>query len=182
MLFHFIRALRTTFQILWVALVGALLVALVANNLMPLLGHQLFVVRGGSMEPTIPLGSAVVVGRVSVDQLALGDVVTFRGANDTVITHRLVGLPTADDANFHTKGDAVESPDFFATAPSAVVGRVEVVIPVAGMALISMASTIGSLLTLGVLAILLLSIWFLDELAATLRRSSVRGAAAELVT
>src|SRR5689334_18075192 len=111
MLIHFIRALRTTFQVLWVTLVGALILALVANNVMPLLGHQLFVVRGGSMEPTIPIGSAVVVGNVGVEQLAVGDVVTFRGANDTIITHRLVGVPTAENAFFHTKGDAVDSAD-----------------------------------------------------------------------
>jgi len=109
-------------------------------------------------------------------------VITFHGTNDTIITHRVVARPTAEDANFHTKGDAVDTPDYFATPPEAIVGRVEVAVPVVGIALISMASTVGSLITLGILAILLLSIWFLDELSVTLRRSSVRGAATELVT
>src|SRR5688500_13738077 len=74
----------------------ALLVLAIAfgSILVPLLlGWQSLVVYSGSMEPTIPVGSIVVLQPVAPAQLQVGDVVTFaRTAEPGVqVTHRIVG-------------------------------------------------------------------------------------------
>jgi signal peptidase len=172
MLVTAIHSARTTLRILWVAGVSALFGALALTHLMPALGHELFVVRGASMEPSIPIGSAVIVGHIGPEMVQLGDVVTFLGANETVITHRIIELPGADSPSFHTKGDASESADPFPLPPENIIGRVEFSIPRAGFALTMLASTRGTIMSLGFLGFMLVTAWFLDELLATIRRSS----------
>jgi signal peptidase len=172
MLVTAIQSARATLRVLWVTGIVVLFGALAVTHLLPALGHELFVVRGASMEPSIPIGSAVIVGRVQPDLVHVGDVVTFRGSNDTVITHRIIALPTADAPSFHTKGDASESADPFPLLPENIIGRVEFSIPRAGLALTMLSSSRGTIVTLGFLGFLLVAAWFMDELLATIRRSA----------
>jgi signal peptidase len=172
MLVTAIQSARATLRVLWLAGVAALLGALAVTHLLPAAGHELFVVRGASMEPSIPIGSAVIVGHIRPEMVQLGDVVTFLGANDTVITHRIIELPSGTNLTFHTKGDASESADPFPLLPENIIGRVEFSIPRAGFALTMLASTRGTVITLGFLGFLLFSAWFMDELLATIRRQS----------
>ena len=91
-----------------IALVLALLLAVVALDLS---GHQLFVVRGASMEPAVPQGALVVARPAIPAALAVGDVVTFEHRGQ-VVTHRVARIDEYGDARvFTTKGDANESAD-----------------------------------------------------------------------
>ena len=172
MLVTAIESARATLRVLWVAGVVALFGALAVTHLLPAMGHEVFVVSGASMEPSIPIGSAVIVGRVRPEAVGIGDVITFRGANDTVITHRIISLPTAEDPAFHTKGDASESADPFPLSPDHIIGRLEFSVPRAGLALTTLASTRGTVVALGFLGFLLLSAWFMDEWLSTIRRAA----------
>lgn len=98
---------------------GVVLVALVigvaALAVVPrLAGYDLYVIDGGSMEPTIPRGSLAYDRAVPVDDLRRGDVITYvpPGASRPV-THRIVRVrrEAGKEPVFRTKGDANERPD-----------------------------------------------------------------------
>jgi signal peptidase len=88
-----------------------------------LLGFQRYVIVSGSMEPTIPVGSVVYDEVVPVEDLEVGDIITFIPPPefdiDDPVTHRVVQITkVAEDAEghagerlFRTKGDANEDID-----------------------------------------------------------------------
>ena len=80
-----------------------------------LIGLQVFTVLSGSMEPNYHVGSLIYVKDVDPFELESGDVITFMLDEDTVATHRVVGVvPDEEDPSvirFRTKGDANEAED-----------------------------------------------------------------------
>jgi len=76
---------------------------------------------------------------------------------------------------FQTKGDASLGVDPTAVPASALIGRVEYVLPGVGAVLASLATTSGGLAALGLLGGLLLAVWVMDHLLTALRSSSRRG-------
>jgi len=90
-----------------------------------LFGYQVYVVQTGSMDPTLPIGSAILVKQLTDDyQLKVGDVITYNH-NDSVITHRIVETVTGEDGilRYQTKGDNPEnSPDPWTVAREDVRG------------------------------------------------------------
>jgi signal peptidase len=91
------------------ALLGSLL-AVAATNL---LGYQSFVIYSGSMEPAVKVGSLLVTQPADVEDIQVGEVITFRSpGNHTTLTHRVVGIRQEDgQLVFETKGDASLEPD-----------------------------------------------------------------------
>ena len=92
----------------------ALLALLLATIAAPSLsGYRTYVIYGSSMEPTIKLGSLIVAKSVSVDDLEVGDIITFRShGNETTITHRIAAIRHEDGQHyFKTKGDASNRAD-----------------------------------------------------------------------
>jgi signal peptidase I len=115
-----------------------------ASILAPTIGRQVFAIRGASMSPTIPMGAAIVVLERPIDDMQVGDVITWQAANGAYVTHRLVGFTEEDGARFvQTKGDANDSPDASAVPESSVVGVVDAWVPIAGYALIMMSTPTG---------------------------------------
>jgi signal peptidase I len=98
--------------------------------------YRVLSVAGGSMEPAIDRGDAIVLVRPP-DRLEVGDVVTLQ-ANDTLVTHRVVAV--APDGSFKTKGDANDSVDDWTGVKVRVVGRVFLTIPWLGSALAAFGS------------------------------------------
>jgi len=172
MLVTAIRTLRAVFRIVWVVATAALFGVMALSVALPAVDRELYVVTGGSMEPSIPVGSAVIVRHSSPDQIAAGDVITFRGANDSVITHRVLSVVPSAQPEFQTQGDASESQDPFAVEGGSVIGSVEVVVPAAGALLMMMRSTAGALVTIGLIGSLALLAWFMDDLLGAVRRSA----------
>lgn len=114
------------------------------THLAPLTGRQVFAVRGASMEPAIPMGAMIVVADHGTDDLAAGDVITWRGDNGVWVTHRIVQVvDEGGERMFQTQGDANEKPDGFVVPARAVIGSVEFWIPLAGFALIILATPAG---------------------------------------
>ncbi len=56
-----ILILRRTVDVLIVGLVALVLLALFLGRVVPLTGRETLIIAGGSMEPTLPIGSAVVI-------------------------------------------------------------------------------------------------------------------------
>lgn len=75
-------------------------------------GYRPLVVLSGSMEPTIPTGSMVLVQRVPASELEVGDVVAVARPDRSRVTHRIVVLERRHDgATLVLKGDANEDAD-----------------------------------------------------------------------
>jgi signal peptidase len=168
---------RKALDIALVALVLAVLATLVVARLIPMAtGGSTFVVGGGSMEPTIPLGSVVIDTPVAASGLAVGDIVSLRtGSQHAVFTHRITRVVEREGAIWlETRGDANGEPDPSLVPATAVIGRVAVSIPVMGflIVLVSTLSGVAFLVALGTLV--LAGSWFLetleDDQRAALRR------------
>lgn len=93
---------------------AALLLALGVTVVPALLGLQRYVIVGGSMTGTIPKGSVIYSRLTPVDELKVGDVVTFQppGGSEAV-THRIIAVEEGSDGErvFRTKGDFNQSAD-----------------------------------------------------------------------
>ncbi|MBE5757937.1 MAG: signal peptidase I [Clostridiales bacterium] len=59
--------------------------------LMLVCGYKFMIVTSGSMEPTLPVGSLVIVTPCDYDDLEYRDIVTFTGESGVNFTHRIVG-------------------------------------------------------------------------------------------
>ena len=98
-----------------------------------LFGYQIYNVLTQSMEPAMPVGSAIYVKRCDPQALEQGDIITFRLSEATglVETHRVVENDT-QAKQLITKGDANALPDVDPVSYERVVGKVVMCIPVLG--------------------------------------------------
>lgn len=119
------------------AVATALLLAVMAVALpfsVPkLFGYQIYNVLTQSMEPAMPVGSAIYVKRCDPQALRQGEIITYRLSEATglVETHRVVENDT-QAKQLITKGDANALPDVDPVSYERVVGKVVVCIPVLG--------------------------------------------------
>lgn len=98
-----------------------------------LFGYQIYNVLTPSMEPAMPVGSAIYVKRCDPQALEQGEIITFRLSQATglVETHRVVENDT-QAKQLITKGDANALPDVDPVSYERVVGKVVICIPVLG--------------------------------------------------
>ncbi len=94
------------------AMGSALLVALIVPRLA---GATPYVIETGSMAPGMPPGTLVVVKPVPMEDVAVGEVMTYqlRSGDPTVVTHRVIeqGLDLTGEPRWRTQGDANDAPD-----------------------------------------------------------------------
>ncbi len=140
------------------ALAGVLLLLGVMIALILTVPYKVYVIHTGSMSPTIPSRSAVVVNE---GHYRVGQVATFT-YNGEVITHRLVARNA--DGTFSTKGDGNSSNDPWTIAPSKVIGGVVAAPKTVGWWIVYFKNPLGVATALLVIATLW-QIWSLAELA-----------------
>jgi len=158
--------LRRIIDIALIALIVVVLSGVALGKLVPLTGRQTIVIGGASMTPAIPLGAAVVIEPVDAASLNRGDVVSMRitEANAT-FTHRIVDIVDRPDGRWiQTKGDANATPDPTLVPASAVIGRVEVALPLMGYLIALLSQPVGVLFVIGLAATLLAMAWLLESL------------------
>ncbi len=109
------KAMKKAWDIITSILVGLVLLLAIALVGVRLFGFQVYTVLSGSMEPTYHTGALLYVKDVDYTELEAGDVITFILNEETVATHRIMGVvPDEEDPTvlrFRTKGDANESED-----------------------------------------------------------------------
>ena len=131
-----------------------------------LIGLQVFTVLSGSMEPTYHVGSLIYVKDVDPYELENGDVITFMLDEDTVATHRIVGvIPDEKDSTvvrFKTKGDANEAEDGSLVHYKNVIGSPIFTIPQLGYIANYIQSPPGTYVAISAGAILLLLVFLPD--------------------
>lgn len=125
-IFKFIYA---SFYICIISIIGLLLI-----TLFPIEGnYQIKIVKSGSMEPNISIGSVVII-KPSAEYL-VGDIITFGKDTKTEIptTHRIVDKRVESGTTiFTTKGDANEDADNVEVRASEVRGKVLFDVPYLG--------------------------------------------------
>ena len=158
--------IRRVLDALLLALIVVVLGGVVLGKLVPLTGRQTIVIGGGSMEPAVPLGSAVIIKPVDVAALTVGDIVSLKaGPQNALYTHRIVAVVDRPDGRWvQTKGDANADQDPTLVHASAIVGRTEVVIPLAGYLIVLLSIPAGVLFLIGLAASLLAGAWLLESL------------------
>ncbi|WP_166806465.1 signal peptidase I [Cryobacterium serini] len=144
------RKLKGTVILLLVLAAVLTPVALVATGALP---YSAYVVRTGSMAPTISSASVVIV---EADHYEVGQVVTFRRAGDRT-THRLVAVN--DDGTLTTKGDANDTIDPFTVPAADVIGGVTASVPNLGYLVVYLQNP----LALGSLIMCVLSLWYIGS-------------------
>ncbi|MDQ3492398.1 MAG: signal peptidase I [Chloroflexota bacterium] len=176
-----IGALRRSVGLLWIGLLLFLVALMALPHVAPRTGHLPFIIRGGSMEPSIPLGSLVLVEPLDPADASVGDVITVRADNGVVVTHRVTRVvDSATDRRFELRGDANETVDASLVPTRALVGRVHYSAPVLGYLLFLLSLPSGGLAAMSFLAMALLAYWLLEDLehAALSRHERAFGGAA----
>jgi len=149
-----------------IALIFVVLFGVILGKVVPLTGRQTIIVGGGSMEPAVPIGAAIVVAPVAAADLHVGDVVSLRAGKDRALfTHRIVEvLQRADGTWVRTKGDANANPDPTPVPARDIEGRVQLTIPIAGYLIALLSVPVGVLFLIGLAAMLLAAVWLLESL------------------
>lgn len=125
---------------LWSVLSTLIVIAVVALAILlagvRIVGLTPYVVLSGSMEPTYHTGSLIYDKKVDPFTLKEGDVITFMVSEDTLATHRIVGVVPDEDEpgtiRFRTRGDANDAEDGTLVHYKNVVGTPVFTIPYLG--------------------------------------------------
>ena len=138
-------------------------------------GGRPLTVLSGSMVPTFDPGDAVVIRPVDVDELEIGDVITFQetSGEPELITHRIIGVSFGSAGReFVTRGDANGAADAAPVTEAQVRGEVWYTVPLVGYASVWTAGDlIGNLLDLAAAGLLIYGGFVIaSELAARRRR------------
>ena len=123
-----------------VALSVALLFAVLALGAIlivvpKLAGATPLTVLTGSMEPGLPPGTLIIVKPVDVDDIKIGDVITYqiKSGEPDVITHRVIGItPLGVERRFTLQGDNNGAPDADLVRPEQIQGRLWYSVPYVG--------------------------------------------------
>jgi len=122
-----------------------------------LFGFERYVITGGSMSGTFERGSIAFEKPVPVEQVGVGDVITYLPPADSgvthLVTHRVIGDTVLADGSrqLRTQGDANPDPDpwkFSLTGSDQPVVRFTV--PYVGWALVALADRETRMLVIGV--------------------------------
>ena len=178
--------MQTTIRKIWNIFTSALVALAVLLALLlvgaRLVGLQVFTVLSGSMEPTYHTGSLIYVKKVDATKLSEGTVITFMLDEDTLATHRIVGVvPDEEDPSvirYRTKGDANESEDGGLVHYKNVVGTPVFTIPKLGYFANYIQHPPGTYVAVSAGALILL-LMFLPELLGMLTGDEKKGQAPE---
>lgn len=174
----------------WLGAVATVLcLALAAVLLIPAaLGFQRYVIVSGSMSGTYDKGSIVFDEEVPVDELKIGDVITYEPPQGTfsqdLVTHRIawIGADEAGERTFRTRGDANPSADPWTfSLDGSEQAKVAFSVPYVGYLLAGLSIPLVRMLAIGVPAIavallILAGIWRDAGREAQRREAEANGA------
>ncbi|MGW9569102.1 signal peptidase I [Prescottella equi] len=119
--------------LLLIAMLGILALTIVIPRIT---GATPYTVLTGSMEPTYPPGTLIVVKSQAPETLQVGDAITFQweSGKPGVVTHRITSVQhtAGGDRRFTTQGDANSSADERPVVPEQVRGKVWYSVPYVG--------------------------------------------------
>lgn len=133
-----------TWAVTFILLVLALVMLMSKINIPG--AFQTFLVRSGSMSPTIKTGDFIVVKPNS--NYRIGDIITFNNSENQKITHRIVNIKSENNIQkIFTKGDANKVVDDGYIFSNQIIGKVNYQIPYLGK-LVFFSKTLPGLIVL----------------------------------
>lgn len=117
-------------------------------------GYETFAVISGSMEPNIPVGSIVYSKECAMDDLQVGDSITFKLSDNTIVTHRIYQID--NDGLITTKGDANEVEDATKISIDNIIGKVGFTLPFLGYISVYAKTPLGIAMACAVIFVILL--------------------------
>jgi signal peptidase I len=107
-------------------------------------GYKVMTVLSGSMEPDIKPGDVIIDKGINPVLVKIGDVITYKAANNILITHRVLDIEEkSGQVFFKTKGDANNVEDEKLVSEEDLVGTLVLRIPYVGYALRFVNSRFG---------------------------------------
>ncbi len=97
---------------------------------------------------SIAPGDMIITKPVNVDELAVGDIITYMENGKTTVTHRIIGLN--EDGTFQTKGDANNAADDHPVTKDEVIGLYWFRIPKLGDVALFAQTPTGLLVFIGI--------------------------------
>jgi len=130
----------------------------------PRFGWGTHAVMSGSMEPTLKVGGMIVTKPEKLDNIKVGDMITFQTEGGQKVTHRVVDIvETNGQLNFKTKGDANKEPDpNFVSSKGDEMRKVVFHVPYLGFAAQFMKSKGAFLFLVGIPALILIGMFSRD--------------------
>jgi signal peptidase I len=156
------RKLALIGRILLIILYLLVIVIGLAVAILLLCGMKLYCVETGSMEPDYPIGSMVVVERVWFESLNEGDVITYVVSDNTVVTHRVIGIDP-EHRLLTTKGDNNIVADASPVSYENVLGRVNFCVPGFGYVFLFLSTRFGKIM-LGIAAFGLIGFYIIKRM------------------
>ena len=156
-----LRTLRTvTGRACALLVAGLVVVVLGISVILPALGGgTAYTILTGSMKPSMPPGTVVVVRPTPVDEIRTGDVVTYQleSGQPTVATHRVIAVRTTLDGKVQliTQGDANNAPDPKPVLPVQVQGKRWYSVPFVGLPALAVDGDIRQVVVTGAVVLLL---------------------------
>ncbi|WP_218221551.1 signal peptidase I [Nesterenkonia sp. Act20] len=137
-----------------------------------LAGYERYVITGASMSGTFERGSLAFAESVPVEELEVGDIITYLPPPESgiseLVTHRIVDIDTAQGQPvFQTQGDANDSVDpwiFQLEEPTQA--RVEATVPGIGWVFIALADREARMLIIGIPAAMIGLLSLIDLIRA----------------
>lgn len=158
------NALKKIWNIVSTALVVLMVLCAVFLMGSRLLGYQCYTVISGSMQPKYMVGDLLYVKKVDVNNIQVGDDITFILNEDLVVaTHQVVRVDAANQ-RFYTKGLANEIEDQDPVHFNNVIGVPQFSIPTLGYVSDFVQNPPGMYITIGVGIVLILAVFLPDML------------------
>lgn len=119
--------------------------------------YDSYIVTSGSMEPEIQTGSLLFTYKTGVENINVGDTITYR-ERDNFVTHQVINKTNETPPTFTTKGIANDSPDPAQVTEDMIQGKKLFSIPFLGYVIAWAGSTRGFITLVVVPALLLILI------------------------
>lgn len=113
-------------------------------------GYYPYCVLSSSMEPTLQIGDLILVKDEKTKNLKVGDIVTYYGQQNQIVTHRIVEV---QETEYITKGDHNKDVDITSLHNQQIIGKVIVAIPYLGYLISGLSRYV-------ILGIIIIVIWY----------------------
>lgn len=97
----------------------------IKNEEIPRIGSiSVFNIVSKSMEPTIKVNDLIIIQKSNIEDLKIGDIITYKTEDGTIVTHRIIKKNKEDGQNVYTtKGDNNDVEDSEKVSFSQVYGK-----------------------------------------------------------
>ena len=113
---RFLAIVRDVAFVLFILIISGTIFVMSTGKHVSVFGYQVLRVLTSSMKPAIEENTCIIVKRANVDQLQVGDIITFVSDDPDIKgyynTHRIYEISEENGERiFTTKGDAIPEPD-----------------------------------------------------------------------